>query len=186
MSDHAQAFVAHLSTLAEKDRGALSALRHSLSFDPGAFPPAYPYVERFVGRDRHADDPYRRALYLTGGLFALHSANSAKASFAAAFGTLARQRKKQRKSDSIERRFVALLGAEPECLPSMLRQAVSLLAADGLALSYAHLLDDLSRWLNPFGQEARDSLRQQWARDFYRAYEPSSDQPKTTLAEQPE
>ena len=186
MSDHAQAFVAHLLTLEEKDRGALSALRRSLSFDPGAFWQAYRYVERFVGRDRHADDPFRRALYLTAGLFALHPENSAKASFAAAVGTSARQRKKQRQSDSVERRFVALLDAEPESLPNMLRQAVSLLAADGLALDYAHLLDDLSRWLNPFGQEARDSLRQQWARDFYLAYEPLSDQPKTILAEQPE
>lgn len=182
MSDHAQAFVAHLSTLAEKDRGALAALRRSLSFDPGASPPAYPYVERFVGTDRHADDPYRRALYLTAGLFALHPANSAKTSFAAAFGTLARQRD----SGSIEQRFVALLGAEPESLPNMLRQAASLLAADGLALDYAHLLDDLSRWLNTFGQEARDSLRKQWARDFYRAYDPQPDQPESPLAEQPE
>lgn len=183
MSDHAQAFIAHLSALAERDRGALAALRRSLSFDPGAFPAAYPHVERFVGRDRHADDPFRRALYLTAGLFALHPGHAAKASFATAFGTLARQRE----SASIEQRFVALLGAEPDSLPNLLRQAVSLLAADGLAFDYARLLDDLARWLNPFGQEARDGLRQQWARDFYRAYDGQNDHhEETDSAEQPE
>lgn len=182
MSDHALAFVAHLSALAVKDRGALAALRRSLSFDPGAFPAAYPYVERFVGRERHADDPWRQALYLTAGLFSLLPTSGGKISFAAAFGTLARQRD----SGSIEQRFVALLGAEPESLPNLLRQAVSLLATDGLVFDYCHLLDDLTRWLNPFTQEARDRLRQQWARDFYRAYDVQPDQPETTLVEQPE
>lgn len=183
MSDHAQAFVAHLSALAEKDRGALAALRRSLSFDPGTFPAAYPHVERFVGRDRHADDPFRRALYLTAGLFALHPAHTAKASFATAFGSMARQRG----STSIEQRFVALLGAEPQSLHNLLRQAVSLLAADGMGFDYARLLDDLSRWLNHFGQEARDGLRQQWARDFYRAFDTqTASHEETDSAEQPE
>lgn len=185
MSEHAQAFVSHLANLADRDRGGLAVLRRSLGFEPGAYPPAYPHVERFVGRERHADDPYRRALYLVAGLFALHPENSTKASLAAAFGTLARQRD----SGSIEQRFVALLEAEPESLANMLRQAVSLLAADRIPLDYARLVDDLSRWLNPLAAEARDSLRQQWARDFYRAYDHASSCPElaeTSLAKQPE
>ena len=34
-----------------------------------------------------------------------------------------------------------------------------------------HLLDDLARWFDPWNIEARDRLRQRWARDFYRAYD---------------
>ena len=176
MSEHAQSFIAHLEGLADRDRGAFAALRRSLTFDPGAYPPAYPYVERFVGADRHADDPWRKALYLTAGLFALHPQRADGTSFASGFGRLARERD----SSSLEQRFVALLSADPESLPNLLRQAVSLLAADRLAFEYVRLLDDLARWLNPFAQEVRDSLRQQWARDFYRTYDRQADASENT------
>ncbi len=170
MSEHAHSFIAHLSGLAERDRGALAALRRSLGFDPGAYWRAYPYVERFVGPDRHADDPWRQALYLTAGLFALNP-RQATVSLATAFGTLA----KARGSASIEQRFVALLGADPEHLPQILRPAVSLLAADGYGFDFARLLDDLARWLNPYAFETRDGLRKRWARDFYRTYDDGTD-----------
>lgn len=167
MSAHAQSFITHLIGLKERERGAFAHLKRSLSFDPGAYPRAYPYVERFVGAERHADDPWRKALYLTAGLFAFHPQHHADGSFAAVFGRLGHTRD----SASIEQRFIALLGAEPESLPPLLRQAVSLLAADGLGCDYADLLDDLARWLNPYDQEGRDRLRQRWARDFYRTYD---------------
>lgn len=168
MSDHAQSFITHLIGLKDRDRGALAHLKRSLGFAPGAYPGAYPYVERFVGAEKHADDPRRRALYLTAGLFALHSEHRVGMSFATALGRVGRSRE----SGSIEQRFIALLGAEPESLPTLLRQSVSLLAAEGQGCDYVSLLDDLTRWLDPFRSEARDQLRQCWARDFYRAYDP--------------
>ncbi|MEF8718136.1 MAG: type I-E CRISPR-associated protein Cse2/CasB [Candidatus Accumulibacter necessarius] len=168
MSEHAQSFITHLIGLKDRERGAFAHLKRSLGFDPGAYPPAYPYVERFVGADKHADDPRRQALYLTAGLFAFHPMHHEGASFAAALGRLGRSRE----SESIEKRFVALLGAEPESLPTLLRQSVSLLAADGIGCDYVSLLDDLARWFDHWNLEARDRLRQHWARDFYRAYDP--------------
>lgn len=168
MSEHAQSFVNYLVGLKEADRGALAHLKRSLSFEPGAYPRAYPYVERFVGTDKHADDPRRRAMYLAAGLFALHPLHSNGLSFASAFGRIGRERA----SASIEQRFIALLGAEPESLPTLLRQSISLLAAEGQGCDYVELLDDLTRWLSPLGSEVRDWLRQHWARDFYRAYDP--------------
>lgn len=167
MSEHAQNFITYLIGLNDRDRGAFAHLKRSLGFDPGAYPAAYPYVERFVGADKYAEDPWRQALYLTAGLFAFHPQHDEGSSFAAALGRVGRQRE----SKSIEQRFVALLGAEPESLPTLLRQAVSLLAADRIGCDYASLLDDLARWLDPFRQDARDRLRQRWARDFYRAYD---------------
>jgi CRISPR system Cascade subunit CasB len=167
VSEQSESFLRHLTQLAERDHGALSQLRRSLGFQPGAYPPAYPYVERFVGTDRHADDPRRKALYLTAGLFALHPNHRAGTSFASALGTIGHARQ----SPSIEQRFIALLGTEPDELPYHLRQGVSLLAADDAPCDYVRVLDDLSQWLNPFATEARDQLRQRWARDFYRTYD---------------
>jgi CRISPR system Cascade subunit CasB len=168
MSEHAQSFVNYLVGLKEGDRGALAHLKRSLSFEPGTYWRAYPYVERFVGMDKHADDPRRRAMYLAAGLFALHPLHNDGVSFASACGRIGRERD----SASIEQRFIALLGAEPESLPTLLRQSVSMLAADGQGCDYVCLLEDLAHWLNPFKPEARDQLRQRWARDFYRANEP--------------
>lgn len=167
MSVYAQSFITHLLALKERDRGALAHLKRSLGFDPGAYPPAYPYVERFVGADRHAEDPRRKALYLIAGLFALHPIHREGTSFAIALGRAGRLRQ----SASVEQRFIALLGAEPESVQTLLRQSVSLLAADGIGCDFASLLDDLARWFDPWNIEARDRLRQRWARDFYRAYD---------------
>jgi hypothetical protein len=54
----------------------------------------------------------------------------------------------------------------------LLRSNLTLLAADGHTFDAVALLDDLTRWLNPYAPEARERLCQQWARDFYRAYDP--------------
>lgn len=162
MSDHAEQFVAHLIALRERDRGALAALRHSLAFEPGSYPRAFPYVERFAGAAVHERDARRLALYAVAGLFARHPSHRPQ-SFASALGELMNRRQ----SPSIEGRFIALLGADAENIVEYLRQAISLLAADDIGCDYARLLEDLSQWLKPNADPSR--LRQRWARDFYRA-----------------
>ncbi|EIK54347.1 CRISPR-associated Cse2 family protein [Stutzerimonas stutzeri TS44] len=166
MSEHAEQFIAHLIALKARDRGALAALRHSLAFEPGSYPRAFPYVERFAGAVAHERDARRLALYAVAGLFARHPHKQAQ-SFATAMGELM----SRRQSPSIEGRFIALLGADAENIVEYLRQAVSLLAADDIGCDYARLLDDLTQWLNPNADPSR--LRQRWARDFYRAAQPS-------------
>lgn len=162
MSDLGQNFVRHLQRLREQDRGALATLRRSLSFAPGAYPPAYPYIERFAGVDRQASDPFRLALYLVAGLYALHPETSTS-SLASGLGELMHRRD----SGSIESRFIALLGADPENLAEYLRHTVTLFAADKLGIDHCMLLDDLVVWLNPYASEKRDQIRQKWAREFY-------------------
>ena len=164
MSEHAERFIKHLSALRERDTGAMAALRHSLAFEPGTYPRAFPYVERFVGADRSANDARRLALYAVAGLFARHPEQQNR-SFAAAFGELLRKRESQ----SIEQRFIALLEADADNILDYLRQAISLLAAEDIGLDYARLLDDLVFWMNPNAD--RDRLRQRWAREFYHAAE---------------
>lgn len=176
MSEHAERFIEYLLRLAGKqgDRGAMATLRHSLAFAPGCYPPAYPYVEPFVGNERSVRDARRLALYGVAGLFARHPEHRPQ-SFASAFGELLRRHVSAGKGngESVEKRFIALLGADPENVLDYLRQAISLLAATELGLDYARLLDDLSHWMRPEGD--RDRLRQIWARDFYRAAQATPD-----------
>lgn len=169
MSEYAHTFVTYLSALQEKkDLGALAELRRSLAFDPGSYPRAFPYVERFVAKDVHERDARRLALYVVAGLFATHP-EVAEHSFAAAFGRLAQARKtssEREYSSSIERRFIALLEADADTLHTHLRHAISLLKAAEIGLNYAQLLDDIALWMTPHLDV--DRLRQRWARDFYR------------------
>jgi CRISPR system Cascade subunit CasB len=177
MNEHARDFITHLTRLQEQDRRAIAVLRRSLSFPPGRYPPAYPYVERFVGADRHEADPFRLALYLVAGLFALHPHN-APCRLATSLGEL----KLRRDSDSIEKRFIALLGADSDNLEQYLHQIVTLLAADDCGLDYVALLSDLPYWLNPNATERRDQIRQHWARDFYRVLAPRDVSPDPTTS----
>jgi CRISPR system Cascade subunit CasB len=165
INEHSKSFIRYLQTLKECDKGALAVLRHSLAFEPGTYPKAFPCVERFAGEATHEHDARRLALYAVAALFARHPHHAENKSFAAAFGELMRRRE----SDSIERRFVALLGADAENIVDYLRQATSLLAAEDIGYDYARLLEDLSSWMNPIKVEKRDNSRQHWARDFYRA-----------------
>lgn len=169
MSEHSEQFVKHLSRLKESDRGALAILRHSLAFEPGAYPKAFPYIERFVGVAVNARDARRLALYAVAGLFARHPVQAAQ-SFATAFGDLMLRRSKPKEPNkSIESRFIALLGADAENILDYLRQAINLLDPDKIGCDYPRLLDDLTVWMNPSTDPSkRDRLRQRWARDFYR------------------
>ena len=162
MSSYVEQFVEHLNRLRERDRGALAILRRSLSFAPGAYPPAYTYVERFVGVDRKASDPFRLALYVVAGLYALHPETSTN-SLANGLAQLMHRRN----STSIEDRFLALLGGDSENVAEYLRHAVTLFAADNLGIDYVALFADLVVWLNPYASEKCDRVRQTWARDFY-------------------
>lgn len=165
MTAHSRAFIAYLQTLCERDRGAAATLRRSLAFAPGKDAAVFPLVERFAGANCPADDPRRLALYLVAGLFAQHPRQSS-VSFAQAFGALYRERE----SANVEQRFIALLEADEERVINLLRQAITLLAADECPLNYAQLVDDLTVWLAPLKNEPRwQALRQNWGRDFYRA-----------------
>lgn len=169
MSAYTDSFIVHLQSLAVRDRGALAALRRSLGFAPGAYPPAYPSVERFAAQGADKES-LRQALYLTAGLFALYPRHVKGHSIAEVFGQLMLRRG----SPSIEKRFIALLSADAENLPDHLRQIVALLAADGIGFDYGALLADIDYWLHPRALDNRDRVRQRWARAFYRARLPES------------
>ena len=138
---------------------ARAALRRSLAFPPGAYPKAMPYVEPFVREEGWK----REAHYLVAALYALKDGEHQKGR------TLARALKeKAQGSDSVEKRFLALLDADRDQIAFRLRQAVGLVEG---GLDFAQLLDDLLRW---FGPERRVQAR--WAKEFYGASEEAKEE----------
>ena len=173
--DKPEPLIEFLYALRQKnDRAALAALRHSLAFEPGEDLKVFRYVERFVGKDVPAQSARRRALYAVAGLFALHPEVDGR-SFAAAFGELVRRRivrgsEPDKNRPSTERRFMALLEADADSVLPHLRQAVNLLAREGLGYDHAGLLFDLFGLLSDrAAPDWRDDIKRTWARQFYRA-----------------
>lgn len=171
MSEYAERFIDHLRALGEEDAGAMATLRRSTAFEPGRYPSAYPYVERYIGKDWHERDPRRLATYAVAGLYAHLPKHDANITFAGACGRLKRQRTaNDHGGDGIERRFVSLLNADAENIVQYVRQMLTLMGRDSGGFDYVRLLDDLMRWMNPLpGRgEDRDRLRERWAREFVR------------------
>ena len=63
-------------------------------------------------------------------------------------------------SESTERRFLNLLGADDEALPTVLRQIATLLAGQRFDIDWLRLTHDLWFW--------NDRTSRAWAQDFYR------------------
>ena len=178
MTNRENLFISQLEKLNDNP-GAMATLRRSLAFKPGNYPRAFPYVEPYVEpytsqskiTNEKIKEADRSALYTVAGLYAKYPENDPQRTLARNFGELALQRGNPGEPNkSIEKRFIALLEADAENVHHYLRHAISLLAANDLPISYARLLIDLVKWMNPYNsQESRDAIRRAWAKDFYRA-----------------
>lgn len=157
-------FVAFLTGLAPKggadgsgDRAAIATLRRGLGKAPGqAIVAMASLVERHVpleasGRER---DDY----YLVAALFASHPTHRQGVSLATAF----RRACQASASESLERRFQAVLTAEREDLPTHLRHLIALIASKDEALDWGQLLSDLRYWSHP-----NRTVQVAWSRDFW-------------------
>lgn len=135
-----------------------AVLRRSLAFDPGAFPPAYPYVEPFVG---DTESTWRRsAMYLTAGLWAQHW-RSGRRGPGLPLGQACAAHQAASGSSSTERRFINLLDADSDQVPHRLRQMIALLKDQ--EIDFDRLLRGLLYW-----NDDRKRTQNSWARDFYR------------------
>lgn len=153
-------FIGWLEGLNVKDTKARAVLRRSLSFEPGTFPAAYPYVEPFV---KDSGDGWNREVhYLVAALWAMHwregrSGNAMTIGEACA----THSRLSKSGSSSIERRFISLLDADRDQLPHRLRQMVAVLKDQ--PIDFDSLLKDLKFW-----NDEKKGKQNRWARDFYR------------------
>jgi CRISPR system Cascade subunit CasB len=162
-NEREKAFVARLEKLAaEGDRGALAALRRGLGKPPGTTPEMYPFMERWLPQDSEAwrDDGF----YTVAALFAFHQGSWRSAperqptNMGASFARLAMTTD----SESIEKRFVALLNCHREDLHVHLRHAVGLLKSKEVPVDWAQLLADVRAW----SWEKRP-VQRAWAKAFW-------------------
>jgi len=146
-----------LEDMAKKESKVRAVLKRSLSFDPGTYPPAFPYVEPRLSSD---DNNWKRIVYyLIAGLWARHwrESNGTGKNLPFACGALYG---KNDKSASIEKRFITLLDADDGQLAYRLRQMLALLK--DYPIDFDALLKDLLSWNH---QDKFVQIR--WARAFY-------------------
>ena len=164
-------FIEWLESLNEKDTKVRAVLRRSLAFDPGAFAPAYPYVEPFV---KDEDNSWRREMfYLVAGLWAAHWRKGQKGQQM----PLGKACAVYRGSTNTERRFITLLDADSDQLPHRLRQMIALLKEQDI--DFDNLLKGLMYW-----NDDQKRTQNAWARDFYRNMNHETEMEPTTQKEE--
>jgi CRISPR system Cascade subunit CasB len=153
-------FIDVLEARGEKDTKLRATLRRSLSFAPGVYVPAYPYVESFV---KDAGLPWRReAHYLVAGLWAAHWREGLRGEVLSVGEACAAHQKNVAGSTSTERRFINLLDADTDQLPHRLRQMIALLKDQ--PIDFDALLNGLLYW-----NDDEKPTQKAWARDYYRS-----------------
>lgn len=148
--------IEYLEVLAEKDPKVRAVLKRSLAFNPGSYPPAFPYVEHRLSNE---DGWKRTVFYLVAGLWAFHGGGHGQGK---KFTSACKEHYlKKDKSSSFEKRFIALLDADEGQLPHRLRQMIALLK--DYSFDFGALLNDLLWWSHP------DRWVQiKWAKEFYK------------------
>lgn len=165
--------IGYLRGLAKnKDRAALAHLRRGLGKKPGDALEMYPYVGHFAGEENNR--AHERAVFLTAALFAEYPDAPENA------GDLGSSVKQIAKlSDSIERRFVALLDADAEDLHYYLRQMIALLKANSVPVNWDQLFKDIRHW-------SHDDrfVQRKWARSFWGDKKTKDDNNSETTGEE--
>lgn len=157
----------NLAQRAEADTAVLAVLRRSLAYEPGLYPPAFPYVEPLTYGQ---GEWQRRATYLAAACWAKGQRadpaepKPAGIGLATALRKLREDPQKSQAGESLTKRFTTLLDADPDELPWRLRQITSLLNAADLAIDWPALLNDLWRW-----NLSSRSVQVNWARQFWAA-----------------
>lgn len=166
-------FIGWLEDLNAKDTKVRAVLRRSLAFDPGAFVPAYPYVEPFL---KGEDNPWRREmLYLVASLWAAHWREGRNGT-PLPIGKACAAHQVASGSTNTERHFISLLDADRDQLPHRLRQMIALLKEQ--AIDFDALLKGLLYW-----NDDQRRTQNSWARDFYRNLNHESETEPTSQEE---
>jgi CRISPR system Cascade subunit CasB len=153
------------------DRGSLAALRRALGDRLAFSPEVAQFVERYI--DEEATPGEAEAAYLIAALFA-HYPHHARLGEFARQRCLGRSLRALRFRDGatdqgLERRFVALLDASRDELPTHLRQMFQLMASRGQEpVDFEQLFYDLLEWDHP---ERR--VQRTWATAFWREERPA-------------
>jgi len=156
-------FVSFLNRLlAEGDRGALAALRRGLGKKPGTSAEMHRYVAPFISEKTSA---WRSdCLYICAALYAEwhQGRTTAAVDEPSDLGSSFRRLAIKSDSESLEKRFEALLACHCEELHVHLRHAVSLLRSKDVSLDWGQLLYHITNW-----NHMRRWVQRQWAQSFW-------------------
>ena len=156
-------FITYLETLRE-DRSALAALRRGLGQPPGSVPDMYPYVVPRLPANVRSGSWREKAYYLIASLFALHPMSTSEGNLGSHFARL--RDPKDENNDALERRFTAILTADPADMHIYLRQAVGFLKShDETPVNWHQLMWDTLALGN---SEKAPNVRKRWAEGFWR------------------
>ncbi len=143
----------------QEDRAMLAALRRGLGVEPGGVPDMFPYVVRFVSEKRGLW--HERCVYMVASLFALHPLVGQQGNLG---GHLRKLADEVGDDQSTERRFANLMRAEPDMLPDLLRQMISLLKSKDIPVNWQMLMRDVLTWNS---SDARRWTTRRWASEFW-------------------
>jgi len=156
----AMIFTKYLQGLSE-NRAALAHLRRGLGKPQGTID-MLPYVAPFLPVDRREYPAY----FLAASLFALHTLFTEQNyhDIGRIFRLLGERSSAKEATQSLQRRFTALLDANNEDIAHHLRQVISQAksAKPPIAINYSQLLLDLIGWDNPSKQ-----VQKRWAKSFF-------------------
>lgn len=154
-----------------EQRAAMAELRRGLQ----EFPHLAPYMHRYIAPFTVYTKGWKKqTYYLTAALFAHYHAGSNMPRYSdkgyVNMGTYFAEVVKQDKeaSDSIERRFNALLTAHPQDLHYHLRQAITFLHSKSevaLAINWEKLFWDILDWDD---DDKRPLVQERWATNYWR------------------
>ena len=120
----------------------------------------YPYLGQFLSNEPKRN--YENALFIVAALFAYYPDAPSNV------GNLgASMQKLKDVSDSIEKRFVALLNAEVDDLPYYLRQIIGLLKSNEIAVNWEQLFKDVQYWETDGTNSKYENVQARWARSFW-------------------
>lgn len=144
-----------------KERAVLATLRRGLGKAPGTAIEMYPYLMPFGPWESEWE---MKSYFMVAALFASHPAPGGTGSMGSTMAAV----KSATGSESIEKRFVALLNAHPDDLYRHLRHAVSLAKSKEIPVNWGQLLRDIKDWPSTTG-----IVQRRWARDFWTGEAPA-------------
>lgn len=162
MTTREHVFISYLESLTE-DRAALAALRRGLGQPPGTVPDTFRYVIPMIPDDAYPGSWKEATYYLISSLFALHPESVSDGNLGDHFAaTLDPQSDNQ---DAVERRFTALLTADPADLHIYLRQGINFLKSKEIPVNWHQLMADMLRMRR---SQSVLWVRKRWANAFWR------------------
>lgn len=177
-ADKLARFVDHITTTCARDPGRRAALRRGLGRTPEQVWTMHAIVAPWLPERRYlaAHRAAERAFYTVAALIAATSEGEQPDDAGQSLGaTLAHAVRQGMNPDTAEKRLHLLVRQGMDGVHQQLPGLVRYIRSLGVAVDWAELITDLSRWGTTRG---RDAVAKQWLQDFYRTSNPTGEETK--------